>query len=115
MAAPRAEWIPFRGRWLYTTTISGAAEAQTRGSIIPTRRVVPLLPGNRGAYGTNDGYGLWMVMPKERGAQVRILAGCRDFTIAQALKHWKGKKNRPHFVPIIKAAREIAKSYGWKI
>lgn len=73
-----------------------------------------------------DRYGFFLVLQDSTTKVAKIHCGCRQFTYAQAMRHWKGGitavhndpawpgVQRPHHLALVKCAREIAKINGWK-
>lgn len=59
--------------------------------------------------------GGWTAFGWERKGQLCIRIGCREFTYAEARKHWDGRENRVEQQIATAYLRQMALARGWEV
>ena len=57
----------------------------------------------------------WSAFAWLRDGAIRVQVGCRDFTLAESRKYWKGKANRREVLAALNYAEQIAKLRKWDV
>jgi hypothetical protein len=83
-------------------------DANLRG----TKLAGALLIGTKGAIGGGHP-DCWPAFAYKRHREVFVRVGCRQFTIADAKRHWRGKAQRAEVRAFVAYVERVAKARGW--